>query len=268
MDRPLAAFDIETIPDPELGRRLFGFEGSDETIVEAMLRRRLEETEGEKDFHQPPYHRIVAIAVAWLDPSTSAFKLGVPGPDAVDERDLLAAFFRVIENAKTAPRLVSWNGRAFDLPVVRYRSMLHGVPAPCLNRADGEWKFNNYLNRYHDMHVDLMDVLTGYGGSERVRLDDLCRIMGLPGKTVTKGSKVYIHMLRGEVDLVREYCELDALNTLMLYLLWAVHRGRLSHDNLKRHVDTVISGLRVKEVRKGWLQYADALVHWPGWLKK
>ena len=28
-----------------------------------MLRRRLEETEGEKDFHQPPFHRIVTIAV-------------------------------------------------------------------------------------------------------------------------------------------------------------------------------------------------------------
>lgn len=267
MDRPLAAFDIETIPDPELGRRLFGIEGNDETVIEAMLRRRLEETEGIKDFHQPPYHRIVTIAVAWLDPSSSAFKLGVPGGDILAEPELLRAFFKIIENAKVSPRLVTWNGGGFDLPVVRYRAMLHGIPAPLLNRTHGDWKYNNYLNRYHDMHVDLMDVLTGYGASERARLDDLCRIMGLPGKTVTEGSKVYIHMMRGEVELVREYCELDALNTLMLYLLWAVHRGRLTHPDLRKNVETIIAGLRANESRKAWQQYADALENWPAWAK-
>ena len=110
-------------------------------------------------------------------------------------------------------------------------------------------------------------VLTGYGASERARLDDLCRIMGLPGKTVTEGSKVYIHMMRGEVELVREYCELDALNTLMLYLLWAVHRGRLTQRDLHKNVDTIIAGLRVNESRKAWQQYADALADWPAWAK-
>ena len=33
--------------------------------------------------------------------------------------------------------------------------MLHGIAAPELYRSDGEWKWNNYQGRYHDMHVDL-----------------------------------------------------------------------------------------------------------------
>ena len=56
----------------------------------------------------------------------------------------------------------------FDLPVIRYRAMLHGVAAPEFYRLDGEWKWNNYQNRFHDMHVDLMDVLSGYGASMRI----------------------------------------------------------------------------------------------------
>ena len=89
--------------------------------------------------------------------------------------------------------------------------------------------------------------------------------MGLPGKTVTEGSRVYLHVLKGEVDLVREYCELDALNTLMLYLLWAVHRGRLDQVRLRHLVHTVCEGLAKRPERKAWQAYAQALATWPPW---
>lgn len=266
MDRPLAAFDIETIPDPDLGRRLYGLSGGEETVMEAMLRRRLEETEGRKDFHQPPFHRIVAIAVAWLDPASGAFKLGIPGGDTTDEKRLLDSFFAVIQRSSVLPRIVSWNGNGFDLPVIRYRSMLHGIQAPSFYQTEGDFKFNNYQSRYHDLHTDLMDLLTGYGASERVGLDMLCRIMGLPGKTVTEGSQVYRHILRGEIDLVREYCELDALNTLMLYLMFSVHRGRLTAARLGAHTKKIVEHLRGNTSRKAWQKYADALVRWPCWV--
>jgi 3'-5' exonuclease len=268
MDRPLAAFDIESVPDPEIGRRVLGLEGEDEAVITAMIAQRSDETGGRTDFLQPPLHRIVAISMAWLDPAQGAFRLGTFGEDCGDEPRQIKEFFGVVTRAPVAPRLVSWNGNGFDLPVLRYRAMLHGIQAPEFYRADGPWKYNNYHGRYHDMHVDLMDVLAGYGSSDRVGLDTLCRIQGLPGKTVTHGANVWRHVLDGECETVRTYCELDALMTLLLYLLWAHHRGRLDNGAFVRHLDRIIGVLSQSADKPAWRETAEALQAWPSWLAR
>ena len=45
LERPIVAFDIETIPDPDIGRRVYGLEGDDLSVVHEMVRLRLQETE-------------------------------------------------------------------------------------------------------------------------------------------------------------------------------------------------------------------------------
>ena len=63
------------------------------------------------------------------------------------------------------PQLVSWNGGGFDLPVLQHRALIHGVAAPRYwdwGDDDREFKFNNYLGRFHTRHLDLMDVLAMY----------------------------------------------------------------------------------------------------------
>ena len=104
--------------------------------------------------------------------------------------------------------------------------MLHGIAAPELYRSDSEWKWNNYQGRYHDMHVDLMDVLSGYGASRFVGLGKMCDLLQIPSKSfLTK--PIYEHILDGEQELVGEYCKLDCLDTLLVFLVWLVHRGDL-----------------------------------------
>ncbi|MFW5899396.1 MAG: 3'-5' exonuclease, partial [Jiangellaceae bacterium] len=226
LDRPLAAFDIETIPDPDVGRRVLGLAGTDAEVVAAMVDQRRRETEGRTDYPPLPHHRIVTIGMAWLDPQSGRFGFGTCGGAAMDEPSHLGGFFERCNQPKRAPRLVSWNGGGFDLPVIRYRAMLHGLAAPGFYRADGDWKWNNYQNRYHDMHVDLMDVLSGYGASPRVGLGTLAKTFGLPDKSfLTK--PLYDHILAGDEEVVREYCKLDCVLTLLLYLVWAVHCGQL-----------------------------------------
>jgi 3'-5' exonuclease len=266
MDRPLAAFDIESIPDVEAGRRVLGLEGDDAAVMEGMRAWREDASDGRTDFLQPPLHRIVTISVAWLDPETAAFRLGSFGESCADEPRQLAEFFDVLARPKRAPRLVSWNGNAFDLPVLRYRAMLHGVAAAFFYRSDGEWKYNNYHGRYHDMHVDLMDVLAGFGASDRLGLDLFARTMGLPGKTVTHGADVHKHVLAGEDEVVRAYCEMDALNTLLLYLLWAFHRGRVDHAGLRRQLGAIIATLTTSGAKPAWQECGEALRGWPRWL--
>ena len=182
LTRPLIAFDIETVPDPDFGRRVMGFEGDNAAVINAMTSRRLEETEGRTQYPTPPLHRIVTIAAARLDLDGDSFEVDTLGGDAWDEKSHLEGFARLLHDTSPAPRLISWNGNGFDLPVIRYRAMLHGVPLPALYRTDGEWKWNNYQSRFHDMHVDLMDVLSGFGASRFVGLGQMSEMLGLPGK--------------------------------------------------------------------------------------
>jgi predicted PolB exonuclease-like 3'-5' exonuclease len=263
LDRPLAAFDIETMPDPDLGRKVLGFTGDDDAVVHAMVEQRLKETEATTEYPQLPYHRIVTICAAWLDPDSGRFKLGALGGRAMDERGHLEGFFNLFRESKKAPRLISWNGGGFDLPVIRYRSMIHGVAAPEFYRRDGEWKWNNYQNRFHDMHVDLMDVLSGYGASTRIGLGTLAPILNLIGKSFLT-EPVYAHILRGEEDLVREYCKLDVLQTLLIYLVWAVHCGQLAVDRLREYVAIVRHAVEAEEFA-AWQEIGVSLENWPAW---
>ena len=167
--------DIETVPDPDFGRRVMGFEGDNAAVIESMTRQRLEETDGKTQYPRAPLHRIVTIAVARLEPDTGSFGLSTLGDEAWDEKSHLEGFAGLFEDASGPPRLVSWNGNGVDLPVIRYRAMLHSVPMLALYRTDGDWKWNNYQGRYHELHVDLMDVLSGYGASRWVGLARVSR---------------------------------------------------------------------------------------------
>ncbi len=263
LDRPIAAFDIETIPDPDVGRRLWGLEGDDDAVVRAMVARRVEETDGRSEYPKLPHHRVVTVGVAWLDPASGRFKLGTCGGAAMDERSHLEGFVRLLGEPTRSPRIVSWNGAGYDLPVIRYRSMLHGVVAAPLYRRDGEWRWNNYANRYHDMHVDLMDVLSGHGASKWVGLGLLSPLVGLPGKSFLTES-IWEHVLRGEDAIVREYCKMDVLETLLLFLLFAVHTGELEAGRLAEYVATIRAALR-EEAFEGWGEIAERLEGWPSW---
>jgi 3'-5' exonuclease len=116
-------FDIETVPDSELGRRL-GFDGDDTAVAERMLAARAEETGS--SFLPLEQHRVIAISSALR----SGEQLQVWSLGAVDgdEADLIRRFFAGIE--KLRPTLVSWNGSGFDLPVLHYRMLRHAIPAP------------------------------------------------------------------------------------------------------------------------------------------
>ena len=100
-------------------------------------------------------------------------------------------FFDGIE--KYTPQLVSWNGSGFDLPVLHYRALVHGIPGCCYwdtGENDREFKFNNYLARFHARHTDLMDVLAGYQNRAWAPLDEIAQLCGLPGKLGMDGSQV------------------------------------------------------------------------------
>src|SRR5271167_1343325 len=219
-------FDIETIPDTELGRRLYGLKDlSDEQVARIMFSKRRQETGS--DFLSHEQHRVVAISVVMR--SRDSLKVWSLGEEASSEKDLIERFFDGLD--KFTPDLVSWNGAGFDLPVLHYRSLLHSVSAARYwetGESDTSFRYSNYLSRYHWRHMDLMDILSGFQGRGRASLQDVACLLGLPGKLGMLGSEVWDVFLKGGLKRIRDYCETDALNTYLIYLRFELLRGRLS----------------------------------------
>jgi len=219
-------FDIETVPDVDLGRRLFGLEGlSDKHVADVMFQKQRQESGS--DFLRHHMHRVVAIATVLR--SGERVKVWSLGEEGSSEQELVQRFFDGLD--RYTPTLVSWNGSGFDLPVLHYRALLHGVGAPRYWETgddDTSFRWNNYLSRFHYRHTDLMDVLAGYQPRAVASLDQVATMLGLPGKMGMSGAKVWESFQAGDLVGIRNYCETDVLNTYLVYLRFELMRGRLT----------------------------------------
>jgi predicted PolB exonuclease-like 3'-5' exonuclease len=218
-------FDIETVPDTDLGRRLHGLKDlSDEQVGNIMFAKRRQEIGGEFLSHEQ--HRVVAISVVMR--TRDSLKVWSLGEEGSSEKDLIERFFDGLE--KYTPDLVSWNGAGFDLPVLNYRSLLHGITAARYwetGDGDSSFRYSNYLSRFHWRHMDLMDILSGFQGRGRASLADVACLLGLPGKLGMHGAQVWEVYLQGDIKRIRDYCETDVLNTYLIYLRFELLRGNL-----------------------------------------
>ncbi len=226
------SFDIETVPDVEFGRQLLGMDGIDDKDVATAMTFKREQATG-SDFLPLHQHRIVAISVALR--TGDSFRVWSLGEETSDEAELVSRFFDGIE--RYTPDLVSWNGGGFDLPVLHYRALRHGIRAPRYwenGETDRDFKWNNYLSRYHWRHVDLMDVLANFNNRAFAKLDEIAVMLGFPGKLGMSGAKVWDKFLDGAIGEIRDYCETDVVNTWLVYLRFQYMRGHLDDADLER----------------------------------
>ncbi len=235
-------FDIETIPDIDGCRRLYDLHGlSDDDVARAVFQMRRQQSGG--DFLRHHLHRIVAVSAVLR--SGQQFKVWSLGDIDADEEDLLQRFFSGLE--RYTPRLVSWNGGGFDLPVIHYRSLLYPLNAAHYwetGQNDSSFRYNNYLSRYHDRHTDLMDVLAGYQPRASAALDEIAGLCGFPGKMGMSGAKVWDAYQQGHIQQIRNYCETDVLNTYLVYLNFERNRGNLDQPQYQAECQRVRDELK------------------------
>ena len=226
---PILAFDIETVPDVAGIRRIHSLPADlpDAEVAEVAYQKR--RTQSGNDFLPPHLQRVVVIScVARDDEGIKIFSIGEPERD---EKATIARFFDAIE--RKTPQLVSWNGKGFDVPVLNHRALIHGV---CCTRfwetgdEDQSFRYNNYVNRYQTRHLDLMDQLAMFNNRNFAPLDDLARLAGFPGKQGMAGAEVWANYQKGEIQAIRNYCEVDVVNTFVLFLRFQVMRGQLMQD--------------------------------------
>lgn len=228
-------FDIETIPDLESGRVLYGLDGlSDKDTAKSMFAIR-EQATG-RDFLAHPLHKIAAISIVLAN--NKGVKVWSLGSESDSEKEIVKRFFSGLE--RYTPTLVSWNGGGFDLPVLNYRALKLAVPAPKywdVGDCDRNFRYNNYLGRFHWRHLDLMDVISGYQGRATASLDMIATMLGFPGKLGMDGSKVWQTWLDGGIKQIRDYCETDVLNTYLVYLRFELIRGNKSPEQYQQSID-------------------------------
>lgn len=230
---PVLVFDIETIPDVPGLRRLHDLPAdlSDDEVAELAFQQR--RAQNGSDFLPLHLQRVVTISCALR--ARDAFKVWSLAAPEIDEGEIIQRFFDGVE--KFTPQIVSWNGGGFDLPVLHYRGLIHGVVAPRYwDLGDGDYadsrdfKWNNYISRYHTRHLDLMDLLAMYQPRASAPLDDLAKLMGFPGKLGMDGGKVWQAWQEGKADEIRDYCETDVVNTYLVSTRFRLMRGEVSRE--------------------------------------
>lgn len=240
----ICIFDCESVPDAALIRRLEGFKGKDLEVSKKMIE--MQKEENGSDFLPLPFHQIVSICAVLCDEFGQFIKIDkIPGDD---EKSMIENFFNIIE--KFQPRLVSFNGKNFDMPVLVLRALKHNIKACAYLNSDDKW--NNYKTRYSEVkHCDLLESLGPWRGS---RLDTICAMAGLPGKYDINGSQVMELFYKKKFEQIHEYCESDTLNTYMLFLKYEFIKGNLNESDYTLYLQIMSDYLKEHKKDRGYVE--------------
>lgn len=218
-----------------------GLDEHDEATARAAL--------GEK-FPKLPFHKVVCIGglvAERVEAGWQVRSLGAPSITERTELELLHSFVSMINDLR--PQMVTFNGASFDLPVLRYRAMINRVSAPGLEGR-------RYWYRYSDDCLDLCDALACYSSGGKVSLNDLCRMLGLPGKPVDMdGSQVERYVQDGRIAEVAGYCETDVVSTFRVWLVYELFRGTLTRAEFAASEDNLMGFIRQRIETKPHLRF-------------
>lgn len=206
-----------------------------ETVPDLSLWRKPDVPLGTEPPFPPTYaHQIVVLGCMWLGSDYRMRKLGVVGKGP-GERAILEDFSQFVDRHR--PHLVTFNGRAFDLPVLALRSLRSGVPM--------RWYYERGLRyRYSESgHIDLCDWLADHGAARSSSLDALARLIGLPGKVGVDGSQIEGLYQAGQLETIRDYCLADVAQTALLFLRFRLLQGALDRDEYVRAATALTASL-------------------------
>ncbi|MDU7692951.1 MAG: 3'-5' exonuclease [Helicobacter sp.] len=270
----ICIFDIETIPDIGLLRSFLGdqFDSSLSPIELCRLAFSVQTQRTNQGFLPMRLHQIICISAVICDDLLNVRKIGSFGrtlemydSNAI-EKDVLEHFTGYL-NAKT-PKLVTFNGRNFDIPALLLRSMIYNIQNPWYFDAQskGKSKWDNYRTRYSSsFSLDLLDELGNFGAAKFFKLNDICNMLDLPGKYDLSGDLVHeIYFkpgdLRANLDEINTYCQSDVLNTYLVLLRYEVLRGGLDIARYGELLDSFLEKIpRDKSYSKYFLDAVKGL---------
>nr|WP_170161467.1 3'-5' exonuclease [Campylobacter insulaenigrae] len=249
MQEYICVFDCESIPDVELIKKIHYFSGDDLSISKQALQKQKEESANE--FLPLPFHKIVSICAVLADKFGNFIKVSkIKGEN---EKQMLEDFFNFIK--KYQPRLISFNGKNYDMPLFVIRALKYNVDASAYLDVSDKW--DNYKSKYaENKHCDLLESLGSFG-QKGLKLDTLCTMANLPGKYDVSGDQVLELFYKNEIEKIHEYCESDVLNTYMLFLKYELIKSNITKEdylNILEHFKEELLKLTQKSYQKPFLE--------------
>src|SRR6266568_2277934 len=196
-EQNVIVWNLETVPDLVAAARMLDMVGAPDEDIRAALG---------TGFPKHPLHKIACIGALVAGRADEGWRIEALGAPQIGERvepELIRSFIDRIGELR--PQLITFNGHSFDLPVLRYRAMVNRVPAAGL-------QVRPYFHRYTEDALDLRDVFGSYSPGAKVKLDEICKIVGLSGKPQgIDGTQVDEIVRAGRIQEVAQYCESDVL---------------------------------------------------------
>src|SRR4051794_24192812 len=261
-------FDLETVPDLTAARELLK---ADAGVTDEQIRGLLGERyarPGEdptKAFVKAPLQRIVCIGAIYADRADrgpwTVTRSGVGHVGTLPERELVERFVDSL-NELPSPQLVGFNSSSFDLPVLRYRAFALAVPAHTIHGGNGK----DYWYRYGRDHLDICDIISGFGASARPSLTELAALLGIPAKIEgIDGSQVESMVVAGRLEELAAYCDTDIFVTYLAFLRFSLVTGEInpssytgSLENLRQHI---ADRVQKREHLKVYLDAVGPMLH-------
>jgi len=145
------------------------------------------------------------IALGWCYETDETEQVAVVNCESAEREALREFWARVVDERGSVERLVSFNGRRFDLPLLMVRSQCLGVKHPALN-----------LDRYRSPHLDLLDALTFGGTLDSRTLRWFATRFGLDTSDAFSGKEIADLYADGNWDAIRSHCASDVRLTRQL----------------------------------------------------
>lgn len=222
-------YDIETIPESEAAPLW------------------LEKRNGDEDEFPPiAAHKIVSIGILTMNADYELLDARTLGARPAHEESILYEFCAQFDKEGPTPRLVDWNGRHFDMPVIQTRCFHYGWSLPWYfaKQPDNYGKTTawskEYRDRYGGRQIDLVDQWTNMGAARKPHLAELAVLMGLPGKTDLDGSMVYDTYKAGKYVEIDRYCMQDVYQTALVFLRFLHIRGNIPRGVLRSSSELIL----------------------------
>ena len=126
------------------------------------------------------------------------------------EEEMLKYFWKYVSKAE---KVISFNGRYFDLPFLMIRSAINKIKPT-----------SNLMKYRYDSshHIDLLEQLTFFGLTKKFNLDFYCHAFGIisPKSKGITGMEVKELYRAGRIKDIAIYCGEDVKATYELFKIW------------------------------------------------
>jgi predicted PolB exonuclease-like 3'-5' exonuclease len=232
--------DTESIPDGDLLARV-KYAAENLSPEDAVGRAQEEARQASKtgsDFVNVAFQIPVAVCVVKVANDFSLQAITCLDAPQFRPKEIVRRFWLGVGMYERA-KLVTFNGRGFDLPMLELTAFRHGL------------SLREYCqrsrNRFQGNQLDLLDWLTNFGACRLMGgLNLLAKMLGKPGKMEFAGDQVYGMHREGRLQEINDYCMFDTLDTYFVFLRTRVMTGDLGPEQEDETIQKAREFLRSK----------------------